>query len=778
MRRARGALTALVVVLTACHAALPSAPVVAVGDARFVVLSPRLIRFEYAGDRRFEDAPTFFAARRDLEPARYTSEVVDGWQVIRTASMIVRYRLGSGRFRADNTEVWLVRGAERTRAVLGWDAGDPPAHRAANLGGWRRDLGGLSGPAPLHDGLLSRDGWYTIDDAATPLWAGAGEWPRPRPPRTGPYQDRYVFAYGDDYAGALLDLSRLTGPTPMLPRWAFGVWFSRYHAYRDTDYRDLVARFRQDRVPLDVLVIDTDYKAPSAWNGWGWNRALFPDPAAFLAWTEREGLAVALNVHPSIVESDPAYAGAQRATGGLSDAGGWCPGFRPQTEPCGAWDWSQPRQVSSYFALHAPFERAGVDLWWLDWCCDGSLVSLPGIAPDSWINQLYAGRREAAGLRGFVLSRIGGQAHTARPLVAAGPWEEHRSTIHATGDTFPTWEMLGFASEYTVREGNTGIAYVSHDVGSYQAGGPDAPELSPELYVRWIQLATFQPIFRLHGLGTRLPWEFDDRAREIAERFLRLRAALAPYLYTLAREAHDRGLPMVRGAYLSHPQLAGAYELAGQYLLGDQLLVAPVVRPGVAAGATQDAIAVVRVWFPPGRWIDLFTGAAHRGPAFEDIEVPLDRAAAFARAGAILPLAPEALRVGRDLPDPLILRVFAGAGGKFRLYEDAGEGLGYLRGELATSDIEYREARGAGATVVIGAMAGRFPGCLDERAYRIELVGARPPARVLIDGKAVTAAQPGDRAGWWYDGPSHTLTIAVARTTTRRAVTVSYDARE
>src|SRR5262249_22594430 len=150
------------------------------------------------------------------------------------------------------------------------------------------------GPVALHDGVLSRDGWYVLDDTATPLRAAGSPGFAVRPKHAGTYQDLYLFAYGHDYKAGLRDLRFLTGPAPVLPRRAFGVWFSRYWPYSESDYHDLLAQFRAHGVPLDTLSVDTDWKResnqlgalagsilagapglPFSWDGWEWNPQLF-----------------------------------------------------------------------------------------------------------------------------------------------------------------------------------------------------------------------------------------------------------------------------------------------------------------------------------------------------------------------------------------------------------------------------------------------------------------------------------------------------------------------
>ncbi len=204
--------------------------------------------------------------------------------------------------------------------------------------------------------------------------------------------------------------------------------------------------------------------------------------------------------------------------------------------------------------------------WWLDWCCDESRVSATTLPGDAWINSLYAQRQRDRGTRWLPLSRIGSSMWD-QALPSAGAWAEHRNSIHFTGDSDSTWEMLGFQTRFSAAEGaGIGHPYVSHDIGGFLGD-----ELPDDLYARWVQLGAMQPILRLHSdHAPRLPWEYGGRAGRIAGEFMRLRASLVPYLYTLAREAYDTGLPLVRAMYLGWPLQRNAYRFDRQYMLGDR----------------------------------------------------------------------------------------------------------------------------------------------------------------------------------------------------------------
>ena len=278
-------------VLTGTAAARSS--VARVGPARFEVLTPTLIRLEYAQDHRFENRPTMTATRARLPVPHFVAHRSHGWLTITTRSVVLRYRLGSGPFTAGNLRLTLDIAGRRAIAH------PTPDNDAGNLGGWRRALDMLDGPVRLNDGLLSRAGWYVLDDTDTVLLTHRSPGFAVRPRHYGPYQDWYLFAYGHDYARGLEDLRALTGPTPLLPRSAFGVWFSRYWPYSEQDYHNLLAQFRANRVPLDTLSIDTDFKResdpavapiyaaaagapgrPYAWDGWEWDATPVPRPQA------------------------------------------------------------------------------------------------------------------------------------------------------------------------------------------------------------------------------------------------------------------------------------------------------------------------------------------------------------------------------------------------------------------------------------------------------------------------------------------------------------------
>jgi alpha-glucosidase (family GH31 glycosyl hydrolase) len=603
-------------------------------------------------------------------------------------------------------------------------------------------------------GLLDRSGWYLLDDTSSAVWTSDG-WIRQRP--AGDVEDGYLFGYGEDYAAALADLAKLTGPAPLLPEYVFGNWYSDYYPYTDTDYEDqLLPEFQSNGVPLDTLSIDTDWKSPNTWDGWEWNSSLFPDPSSFLSWASSQGIHVTLNIHSSIATDDPQYSQAQ-AIAGNDLATTSC-----DSGPCAVWDWAQESQAESNFDLQQPIEQQGVSFFWLDWCCDNSLVSMPGVTPDSWVDHLYAQQLANSGQRGFVLARIGASLEDPETgAYATGAWADHRSVLHFTGDTWSSWNTLAFEAELAADEGSIGEPYVSDDIGGFLGpppGGPDDPE---DLYLRWLQLGTFQPVMRLHSnAGDRLPWQYGGTTQTIGDQFLQLRESLVPYTYTLAADSVSTGLPIVQALYLDYPSQPAAYDHPGEYLFGPDLLVAPVTTPGTSAS--------VKVWFPAGRWVDWFTGAVVNGPTVKSITSPLDQMPVFVRAGGIVPLQPSDDQAAGGGAAPITLRVFSGAAGTFSLYDDAGSGLGYQNGQSTRTPVSYTVGSGGtSSTVVVGKVSGSYPGAPISRSYDVQIVDISAPGSVLLDGKVLP------RSSWSYDPATKTLSVTVGAVAAGSAATVT-----
>jgi hypothetical protein len=793
MLTAWAALASAASVASAAAAARPA--VIRDGPARFEVLTPSLIRLEYAQDGRFQNAPTMTAVRARRPAAGFTTRVAGGWRVIRTRLVTLRYRRGSGRFSPANLRLTLA--VNRRRITVTPSAGAS----SGNLGGWTRALDLQTGPVPLHDGLLSTAGWYVLDDTATVLLTRGSPGFAARPAHAGAYQDWYLFAYGHDYARGLGDLRALTGPAPLLPRSAFGVWFSRYYPYSESEYHTLLAQFRSAQVPLDTLSVDTDFKRendpvlaavaatiagapgrPYSWNGWEWDPALFPDPKRFIDWAHGQGLSLTINIHPSIDTNDPRWPETQARAGSLVTDVGQCKLLQADlTGQCKVFDWTDPRQLGAYFALHAPFEQQGIDFFWLDWCCDASGAVAPGLSSDTWINSRYAQRERARGLRWLAFSRIGaafgpvsdGDRGTGDGGV--GAFAEHRYTIQFTGDTCATWSMLAFEAQLAASEGNVGLPYVSDDIGSFN-GAPVAgqcsagtgllsEQLPDDLYARWVQFGTFQPLDRLHSNhGQRLPWQYGPAAAAAAADFLRLREALDPYTYTLARRAYDTGLPITGGLYLQWPQLAAAYRHPAEYTFGRDLVVAPVTSPGNPAPAS--------VWIPPGTWIDYFTGQRYTGPSVESLSVPLARMPLLVRAGAIVPTQPYTPSTPPGPSRALTLTAFPGARGSFTLYDDAGVGFGYVGGQHAFTRIAHAQRR-RWSSLTIGAARGRFPGAPSARSWRIRFLSVARPRIVRIDGHRIAHQAAAGRSGWSWDPARRTLTVNTGPVSTGRTVAIA-----
>ncbi|QUQ65373.1 TIM-barrel domain-containing protein [Kutzneria sp. CA-103260] len=871
------------------------------GNARFTVESPTLIRVEYAGDGGFEDRPTFNAINRSMPTPPYTTSVANGYRIIQTASVTLRYLENSGPFGPGNLSVDLTAGSQAVTAhpsfpgtcavgagceaeglalsgsaaiasdhggytgsgfvagfaaagaKIGWqESGVPAAGQYAvqlryanatggdnknetrtvtvttgdstqqvslpvtanwdtwsvasatvtlpaggapmsiscgsndscnvnvdsvavtpvgaayptpvstpdnNLGGYRRGLDGQGGPAAMADGVLSRDGWYLMDDTQSAILDTDGT-VTPRPSHSGqPYQDGYFFGYGHNYKQGLKDLHDLTGPSPLLPREAFGVWYSRYYPYSASDYQNtLIPAFRANRTPIDTLVADTDWKAPNAWDGWEFNSSLVPDPKAFFSWAASQDLQTSLNIHPSIAPGDPQYAATVATAGTLADSSCYSIG------DCKIFNFLDPAQLKAYFNLHSSLEQNGQPVWWLDQSNgEGGTPVNAGVTPDSWINAQYKAHADAMGGRGYVLGRIGGNGNDYSVFTppSTGAWADHRSAVHFTGDTSPTWAMLAFEAQFTAREGSgIGEPYVSHDIGGFYQNSANASNGhdNEDLYARWVQLGTFQPILRLHSdHGDRLPWNYSAATAAATEKFLRLRESLVPYTYTLARQAVDTGLPIVRGLYLNYPEYNEAYSYAGEYTYGDDVLVAPVSTPGTGSVSST-------VWFPPGSWTDYFTGRTYTGPGTAQVTTTLDTMPVFLRSGGIMTTRSDYVDSANQSPmNQVSVDVAAGGDGSFSLYEDSGQGNGYQSGQSATTPIGYSDGS---HTLTIGARQGTYPGAVANRTWTVKIHNLyAAPSKVTVNGSTVSAS---------YDAGSRTATVQTGSLPTSAPVTVTY----
>lgn len=706
----------------------------------------------------------------------------EDWDTWKTASVPLALKAGADDVTLDCPEAASCHVNLDTVSVAATKQAAPAPHLA--LGGYRRGLDGVSGNgrAPVTTpGLLNQDGWYLLDDTPSAFYDNASKKVTPRPSHGGaPYQDGYVFGYGHDYKQGLTDLATLTGPPQLLPQWAYGVWYSEYIDRTAADYEDtILPAFRSEHVPLDVLVTDTDFKAVNSWSGWAMDPGRFPDPKGFFDWAAAQGLHDTLNVHPSILATDPQFAQAQTTAKGKLAKGG-CASAASVDNNCYTFDFGDPDQLKAYMDLHRTMNEQGNDFWWLDWCCDSSQSSLQGITPDAWINQQYATLTGKANSHGFVLSRAYGSlqagGYSGQQALPTGPWADKRTTVHFTGDTASTWGTLKLEVGYTPGESAaTGMAAITHDIGghndttglpgseTYTDGGQTRAthKLPDDLYARWVQFGTFQPIDRLHSNHSdRLPWQYGTQARHSADKFLNLRENLVPYTYSLAKEANRTGVPIVRPTYLEYPNEAQAYQRAdSEYFYGPDVLVAPVTTPGTTATTT--------VWFPPGQWTDYFTGKTYQGGTIQDIATGLDTMPVFIKAGGILPTRTHDVADNDRNPlTDVTLTVASGAPGSYRLYED--DGTTAQRGHSATTTVRY-ERNGSRHTVSIGPAQGSFHGQVKNRQWTLSLLGTtREPTEVTATGVLLTSRD------YRWDRSTGTLTITLPRHTVHRPITVTY----
>ena len=724
--------------------------VVVSGNARFTVLTDRLIRLEYALSGEFTDKASQFAFNRNFPKTEF-SVSEDECLTIETEYLKLKY-VPDSIFSKETISIELKKFGNE------WKFGTTPEQ----LKGTACTLDNVNGEIELEDGVCSKIGYTVVDDSKSYLLSENGWFEKRKTDAT----DIYFFGYGHNYLDCIKDFYRLTGEPPMLPDYAFGNWWSRYYSYTQEEYINLMDKFKKENIPFSVAVIDMDWHTvetpeesridhPRFWNGWtgySWNKKLFPDYKAFLADLREKGLKTSLNLHPSngVGFQEDMYEEMAKACG-----------IDPESRKLVKLDLLNPDFMEKYFdILHHPYEEDGVDFWWMDWQQGTDYwwvhddehpeSDLEGITPLWILNHLHILDIMRNGKRPMFFSRYAGMG-------------SHRYPVGFSGDTITTWDSLNFQPYFTANASNVGYCWWSHDIGGHMQGYRD-----DELQIRWLQLGVLSPINRLHStkdiFAGKEPWNLREDCCEIYKDWLRFRHKLFPYLYTMNYRTYNELSPLVLPMYYYYPECDDAYSFRNQYFFGSEFFVAPITSPN----NEKSALGSVDVWFPEGKWFDFFGGLCYEGNRTEKIHRSLKEYPVFAKAGAIIPLSSNADDNLLGNKEDMTVYVFAGADNTFKLYEDTGDGNEFKNGECVTT--EFNLCWGEKAVFKINPASGNTAIIPSARNWDIKLRGFAKETRVkvMLEGKETPVSAV-------YDAATNTISVSLKNISVNSEITIEVE---
>jgi alpha-D-xyloside xylohydrolase len=449
-----------------------------------------------------------------------------------------------------------------------------------------------------------------------------------------------LFLFAGETPATIIDLyTQLTGRPAGVPRWSLGLWVSRASYATPDDAIGVAARLRERRIPCDVMTLD----ARAAWDvetrfDFTWDERRYPDPAVTLAKIKAHALKVCVWEYPYVSVDSPLFqelASQQylllTAQGdpyvftwdASADSSALGNAATPLPES-GIVDFANPDAFAWWRDAHGPLFEDGVDVIESDF---GEQVPDDAVAfngdTGTRLHNVYPLLYNRCIFEATARFQ---RPHDGPPIVwGRAAWAgSQRYPLGWGGAPQSDWEGLAASIRGGLSWGMSGNPYHSSDVGGFYGSSPP----SPELYVRWLQAAVFFSHMRLNGIGEREPWAFGAEAEGIARKWLALRYRLIPYLEQVIAQSTQTGMPVARAMPLAFPDSRLARDFETQFLCGDALLVAPILREG----------GEVDIALPPGAWYDLNTRARYAGSQVLRYAAKLDQFPVFGREGHALPL--------------------------------------------------------------------------------------------------------------------------------------------
>ena len=538
----------------------------------------------------------------------------------------------------------------------------------------------------------------------------------------------YYFFYGPDFDRIIALYREATGQAPLFPKWAFGLFQSQDRYQSQAEVLSVKDNYRKNKIPIDCIVQDWFYWEPNVIGSHVMYPTRYPDPKFMVDELHRANIHAMISIWPVMAKGTFNYDEMKNA-GGLTGI---------------TWDNVMTHTFDNYYDAHnaeardlywkqakdSLIDRYGWDAWWVDQCepDNGTLLDARRQAVFSigkgidYFNTyslmhttgLYNNwRKDIPGKRAFFLVR---QAFAGQQRNAATLW---------SSDVTCTFKAYKIQVPQGINACASGIPYWTSDIGGYHLhwNAPDwSTPANRELFTRWFQFGTFCPVFRIHGKGERALFSdnWDIKTKSILLNYDNLRYRLIPYIYSLTWKVTNEGYTIMRALAFDFRTDPAINNIQDQYMFGPAFLVSPVTEPAGDNREIPSGGNTRKVYLPQSsKWFDFWTGKKYDGGQTINSPAPIETIPLYIKSGSILPMGPFLQYATEKNSDPLEVRIFTGADGKFTLYEDENDTYNYEKGNYATIDFIWNNSSGI---LTINARKGSFPGMLKERLFNIVIV--------------------------------------------------------
>ena len=595
----------------------------------------------------------------------------------------------------------------------------------------------------------------------------------------------YYFMYGKDADGVIAQVRSLTGQAPMFPLWTYGYWQSKERYKSQEEVVDVVRKYRELGIPLDGIIQDWQYWGHNyLWNAMDFQNPTFNNPQKMMEDVHAMNAHMAISIWSSFGPMTKPYRELDKkgmlfnfTTWPQSGLESWPPNME---YPSGVrvYDAYNPEARDIYWKyLNDGIFKLGMDAWWmdstepdhLDWKPEdmdtktylGSFRKVRNAYPLMTVGGVYDHQRAVTSdKRVFILTRSG---FLGQQRYGANVW---------SGDVASTWESFRNQIPAGLNFSLCGMPHWNSDIGGFFAGhynkswNDDSASKNPlyqELYVRWLQFGTFNPMMRSHGTDVyREIYKFGKKGEPVydaIEKMIGLRYSLLPYIYSTSWEVSNRQSSFMRALMMDFVDDRKVWDINDEYMFGKSILVAPIThaqytpeavvkvseeegwnRDGAKKTKTDAAVDFMEtkstnIYLPAGTlWYDFWTNEKHEGGKEITKETTLDVIPLYVKAGSIIPVGPQVQYATEKPWDHLELKVYAGANGNFILYEDEFDNYNYEKGAYTEIPISWNNIS---RKLTIGARKGAYGGMLKNRKFTVTLQDGTQK-NVDYNGKAIS----------------------------------------